>query len=319
MATTRLVAALALSLLGHAALLALGAGGTSGAAAADANPLSATLLAASGAAALAAPAGEGKARAAPPAHEKARAVEQEAALPVPTVPTVPTVPSVPSVPIQAENAPQTEPGSVMSMPHAGRIRYALYRGGHLIGHLQDEWHHDGNTYAIERRSDLLAAAGQTLAQSSGVVASDGLVPLDYRDGASGEVLHFDWQALRARITANGAGAREYGLRARTQDALSLPYEIGQALLHGEPLSAAIASGGGVRERNFETVGEERISVGGRLLRALHLRSAAPADTGQEALELWLGIDEQYLPLRIRRGGGADQGLDQVAERFSTSG
>ena len=311
MATTRLVAALALSLLGHAALLALGTGGTPGAAAADANPLSATLLAASGAAALAAPAGEGKARAAPPAHEKARAVEQEAALP--------TVPTVPSVPIQAENAPQTEPGSVMSMPRAGRIRYALYRGGHLIGHLQDEWHHDGNTYAIERRSDLLAATGQALAQSSGVVASDGLVPLDYRDGASGEVLHFDWQALRARITANGAGAREYGLRARTQDALSLPYEIGQALLHGEPLSAAIASGGGVRERNFETVGEERISVGGRLLRALHLRSAAPADTGQEALELWLGIDEQYLPLRIRRGGGADQGLDQVAERFSTSG
>lgn len=307
MATTRLVAALALSLLGHAALLALGAGGTPGAAAADANPLSATLLAASGAAALAAPAGEEKARAAPPAHEKARAVEQEAA------------PTVPSVPIQAENAPQTEPGSVMSMPRAGRIRYALYRGGHLIGHLQDEWHHDGNTYAIERRPDLLAAAGQTLAQSSGVVASDGLVPLDYRDGASGEVLHFDWQALRARITANGAGAREYGLRARTQDALSLPYEIGQALLHGEPLSAAIASGGGVRERNFEAVGEERISVGGRLLRALHLRSAAPADTGQETLELWLGIDEQYLPLRIRRGGGADQGLDQVAERFSTSG
>ncbi len=311
MATTRLVAALALSLLGHAALLALGTGGTPGAAAADANPLSATLLAASGAAALAAPAGEEKARAAPPAHEKARAVEQEAALP--------TVPTVPSVPIQAENAPQTEPGSVMSMPRAGRIRYALYRGGHLIGHLQDEWHHDGNTYAIERRSDLLAAAGQTLAQSSGVVASDGLVPLDYRDGASGEVLHFDWQALRARITANGAGAREYGLKARTQDALSLPYEIGQALLHGEPLSAAIASGGGVRERNFEAVGEERISVGGRLLRALHLRSAAPADTGQETLELWLGIDEQYLPLRIRRGGGADQGLDQVAERFSTSG
>ena len=123
MATTRLVAALALSLLGHAALLALGAGGTPGAAAADANPLSATLLAASGAAALAAPAGEEKARAAPPAHEKVRAVEQEAA------------PTVPSVPIQAENAPPTEPGSVMSMPHAGRIRYALYRGGQLIGHL----------------------------------------------------------------------------------------------------------------------------------------------------------------------------------------
>ena len=314
MATTRLVAALTLSLLGHAALLALGAGGTPGAAAADANPLSATLLASGVSEAPPAARRETKARAAMAMQEEARPIEHSAR----REPTA-LVAAAPIDPTPPENAPQTEPGSVMSMPHAGRIRYALYRGGHLIGHLQDEWHHDGNTYAIERRSDLLAATGQALAQSSGVVASDGLVPLDYRDGASGEVLHFDWQALRARITANGAGAREYGLKARAQDDLSLPYEIGQALLHGEPLSAAIASGGGVRERNFETVGEERISVGGRLLRVLHLRSAAPADTGQEELELWLGIDEQYLPLRIRRGGGADQELDQVAERFSTSG
>lgn len=305
MATTRLVAALALSLLGHALLVMLLAR-TPAAARRDAAPLEASLVIAS--------AGHAPQRAAslptPRPRRVAEVVRKEVRTAIATAPAL-TAP--------VENAAPAEPGSVMSMPHAGRIRYALYRGGHLIGHLQDEWHHDGNTYAIERRSDLLAATGQTLAQSSGVVASDGLVPLDYRDGASGEVLHFDWQALRARITANGAGAREYGLKARTQDALSLPYEIGQALLHGEPLSAAIASGGGVRERNFEAVGEERISVGGRLLRALHLRSAAPADTGQEALELWLGIDEQYLPLRIRRGGGADQGLDQVAERFSTSG
>ena len=309
MSVRRLVAALALSLLGHAALLALGAGGTPGAAVADANPLAATL-----AAALPAPAGAEKASAAPPARERARPIEHRVGKEAATL-----VATAPALAAPAENAAPTEPGSVMSLPHGGRIRYALYREGRLIGHRQDEWHHDGNTYVIERRSELLAAPNRTLAQSSGVVASDGLVPLDYRDEANGEAIRFDWQALRVAITAGGAGAREYGLKTRTQDDLSLPYELGQALLHGEPLTAAVASGGGIVHLDFEAVGEEQIAVGGQLLRALHLRSAAIADAGQEELELWLGIDEQYLPLRIRRSGGSDRELDQVAESVSTSG
>ncbi|OIQ96202.1 hypothetical protein GALL_218310 [mine drainage metagenome] len=299
MRASRLIAALALSLLAHASLVMLLARAPA-AARRDAAPLEASLVIASAARAP-------RRAASPPTHKPRRVAEvvrKGVGIAIVTAPAVKT---------PVENAAPAEPGSVMSLPHRGRIRYALYRDGRLIGQRIEQWQHDGNTYAILRRSELSSATAPALAQSKGVVSADGLVPLNYQDEMDGEVVRFDWQALRVAITAGGAASRRLELEAGTQDDLSLPYELGQAVLHGKPLTAAIASSGGIVRRNFEVVGEERTAIGGELLRTLHLRSRAAG------LELWLGIDEQYLPLRIRCNDGPDRGLDQVAERFSTSG
>lgn len=313
MTSRRLISALAVSLLVHA-LLVMPFARAPAAARRDPVPLEATLVIASGGAeALPAPPEAVGAHRSMPRIESGdarvnEAVRAEVLAPVAAAP-------------QPENAPPAEPGSVMSLPHQGQIRYALYRDGHLIGHRLEEWRHDGNTYAIERRTDLIAPAGRALAQSRGVVSADGFVPLAFQDEASGEavreLVQFNWQALRVTITVDGAPPRELGLETGTQDALSLPYEIGQAVLHGKRLTAAIASGGGILQRDFEVVGEEQTAVGGRLLRVLHLRSrAADPDAGPPELDLWLGIDEQYLPLRIRRADGTGRELDQVAENVS---
>ncbi|HUW38858.1 MAG TPA: hypothetical protein VMV91_16150 [Rhodocyclaceae bacterium] len=293
MPASRLTAALALSLLIHAALVTLLARAPA-AVGTGAAPLEASLLIAS--------AERAPQRAASPPTSKPRHAAETVRKEVRT-----SVATAPALAAPVENAAPAEPSSVMSLPHRGQIRYALYRDGRLIGHRQDAWRHDGSSYAILRRSELFAATAPALAQSSGVVSADGLVPLNYQDEADGAVLSFDWQALRVAITAGGAASRQLELEAGTQDELSLPYELGQAVLHGKPLTAAIASGGGILRRDFEVVGEERTAVGGKLLRVLHLRSRAAG------LELWLGIDEQYLPLRIRRNGGPGRGLDQVAE------
>jgi len=309
MTSRRLISALAVSLLVHA-LLVMPFARAPAAARRGTVPLEATLvIASSGAEALPAPPEAVGAHRSMPRIESGdarvnEAVRAEVLAPVAAAP-------------QPENAPPAEPGSVMSLPHQGQIRYALYRDGHLIGHRLEKWRHDGNTYAIERRTDLIAPAGRALAQSRGVVSADGFVPLAFQDEARSEVVRFDWQALRANVTVGDAGPREFGLETGTQDALSLPYEIGQAVLHGKRLTAAIASGGGILQRDFEVVGEEQTAVGGRLLRVLHLRSrAADPDAGPPELDLWLGIDEQYLPLRIRRSDEADRELDQVAENVS---
>ena len=296
MSSSRLVAALALSLLAHALLVMLFAR-TPVVARRDAAPLEASLVIAS--------AERAPQPAASPPTPKPRRVAETVRKEVRTA-----IATAPALTAPVENAAPAEPGSVMSLPHRGRIRYALYRDGQLIGYRIEQWQHDGNTYAISRRSELSSATAPALAQSRGVVSADGLVPLNYQDEADGEVLRFDWQALRVAITAGGAASRQLELEAGTQDDLSLPYQLGQALLHGKPLAAAIASGGGILQRNFEVLGEERTTVGGKRLRTLHLRSRAAG------LELWLGIDAHYLPLRIRRNDGADRGLDQVAERFS---
>lgn len=296
MSSSRLVAALALSLLAHALLVMLFAR-TPVVARRDAAPLEASLVIAS--------AERAPQPAASPPTPKPRRVAETVRKKVRTA-----VVTAPALTAPVENTAPAEPGSVMSLPHRGRIRYALYRDGQLIGYRIEQWQHDGNTYAISRRSELSSATAPALAQSRGVVSADGLVPLNYQDEADGEVLRFDWQALRVAITGGDTASRQLELEAGTQDDLSLPYQLGQALLHGKPLAAAIASGGGILQRNFEVLGEEQTTVGGKRLRTLHLRSRAAG------LELWLGIDAHYLPLRIRRNDGADRGLDQVAERFS---
>jgi negative regulator of sigma E activity len=130
-----------------------------------------------------------------------------------------------------------------------------------------------------------------------------------RDNGKGDAGHFDWAAGLARLD-NG---RQYPLEAGTQDLLSMFGQLALMAIDGNGLSMPVATGKKVERYDFAWVGEERIDTPRGERPALHLRNRSP--NGKEATEIWLGLDEGRLPIKIRHIDRRGDIFDQVAERI----
>lgn len=216
----------------------------------------------------------------------------------------------------AAPAPPAPPG--LSLPRAGRIRFAVNRGdqGFVIGRAVHRWRHDDARYEISSVTETTGLAALfrpvTMVQSSaGDVVGSTLKPREYRserDGKLVDAASFDWAGLRLSY----GGGRTTPLLAGSQDMLSAFYQLGrQGLDAGAEL--ALTTGKKYESYRFVVLGEETLALSLGEVRTIHLKSGG--EPGRDATEVWLAPALHGLPLKIRYTDRNGDVFDQTAEEI----
>lgn len=241
-------------------------------------------------------------------------------LPVETVPdATPDSPPETSRPAGPAQAPATP-----VLPASGVIRFAIVKSslGLTVGRAEHRWEFAGDgSYRLSGVTETsgLAALFKPVrieVESRGRMVAGGLQPERYRTLKNGrettENADFSW------FTADGpqvALARDGSVRAiapGTQDLLSLPYQLAYLGSLPDGSSIGVVTGKKYERYALDSLGEEVIETPAGKFRTLHLRAMTDSVT-----EIWVALDRQRLPVKIRFTDRKGDSFEQLVTEFGS--
>ena len=195
------------------------------------------------------------------------------------------------------------------LPSHYEIQFNLLLGenGPRLGRASYVWQADTNRYtlvSITEARGLLALfqPGRLEQISSGHIGPDGLVPDDFEIQRGSDRpeqvthVHIDAGRLTATITHKGRQFSE-PVPDHVQDILSVIFQLALRPPSGVDEQLHVTSGKAFNPYRVHLAGEEMLDTPLGKLRTLHL--IHPAETGDEAMEIWLAEDYDNAPVKIR--------------------
>jgi hypothetical protein len=205
-----------------------------------------------------------------------------------------------------------------------RVFYGDYSGGQSVARLRLALEVSADAYVLRSTGEAeglmaLFYSGALIQESRGALAPEGLAPQQYieiRGNRRQRTVRFDHQH-RQLLPSNAAPV---ALPEGTQDRLSVLYQLGllvqgraEQFLPGSVVNLPVAGFSEVRLERFQVIGEEILMVGIRTYRSLHLKRPSPQGGRDPSVEVWLGYDAAFQPVRIRLEDAQGQVLDQVID------
>jgi hypothetical protein len=190
-----------------------------------------------------------------------------------------------------------------ALPERVKIEYDL-KSAFADGQAEYTWSREGNQYSILGTMEAvgfftLFLEGRILQESRGEVTADGLKPAEFMEkrGASpDEGLAFDW--VKREVTfIKGTEKKTAPLTDNTVDWLTMIFQMAHAPPPDRPFDLKVFTQRRLYNFHLEVLGVEEIEVPLGKLRTLHLRHAG--DTKVEQVDVWLGLDHHYLPVKMR--------------------
>jgi hypothetical protein len=246
-----------------------------------------------------------------------------AAIPTPALPVVvpeEVAPEPASEPVAApepEVLPVAPPPAEIALPRRVRIRYqvSMGAGGFVIGEAIQELRRDGVSYEMRSSAATTGLAGlfkpvRVVNVSQGEVVSGGLRPREFRierDKGSTESARFDWPGARVMLS-NG---RDFPLESGAQDMLSMFGQLPMMLGESNLFSLPVVTGKKVERYDFVVLGQEALMTPRGERATLHLRSSQ--ENSKESTEIWLGLEDALLPVKIRYVDRRGDVYEQIAD------
>jgi Protein of unknown function (DUF3108) len=191
---------------------------------------------------------------------------------------------------------------------SAKITYNLIDGNHY----QLKWLTEGSGFAALLFPELLQV-------SEGFLIKTGLQPVNYsyKFGNKTEktrTASFDW--LNKKVTMQTSkGTKTEDLLEGTQDLLSFMYQF----MYVAPLQTmqiTIATGKKLTTYDYSFEGEENINSSLGELKTIHItHNGIDSD---EKTELWLALDYQYVPVKIRKIEKNGDVVEMLATRINTN-
>ena len=125
---------------------------------------------------------------------------------------------------------------------------------------------------------------------------------------------FDWQAKKV-VLQTSKGPKTEELPDGTQDLLSFMYQF----MHVPPLQnmqLPIVNGKKLRIYDYSFEGEEQVNSPLGELKTIHILHSGSSE--EERTELWLAIDYQYVPVKIRKIESDGGVVEMLATRIATN-
>ena len=145
-------------------------------------------------------------------------------------------------------------------------------------------------------------------ESRGRFVAGGLQPerlTTLRNGAeTTENADFDWNAQVVTLTRDG---KRYDLSDGAQDVVSFHYQLIFVPQLANGASIGVATGKKFERYRFDAVGEETLETPAGNFRTLHVRVQTDSTT-----ELWLALERQLLPIKIRHTDRKGESFEQIA-------
>ncbi len=235
---------------------------------------------------------------APVPEETPRPAEALPAEPEPPPPEVVAL-AKPAVPV-APPAPEFRPDS---LPSKLRINYAL-TSPLVEGQAEYTWKRDGDRYEISGSAEAsgfftLFLEGRIWQESSGTVTPEGLRPdrfVERRGDTPEEGLAFDWQARTVEFR-RGSASRTGVLTDSTVDWLSMIFQLAHLPPAKDGMPLRVYTQRRLYEYRLNVVGEETLDLPIGRTKTLHLRHEG--EKPEDAVDVWLGVDQHYLPVKLR--------------------
>lgn len=206
-------------------------------------------------------------------------------------------------------------------PHSLALTYSVKVDNLRLAEMVDTVNLNGQRYNIE--SDGYGAGWLALIprakikrKSEGEITDAGLKPSRYEEvrGFRERSLaaQFDWQNRKLTLR-NGESSEQIELPHGTLDRLCFPY--GFAFLPKPPArwKVHIADGRHLTVYEFTLVGEKTIDTPLGPLAALHYSKVREAD--DTPFDIWLGIKQHHLPIRITYNDKEGRTFEQIIARI----
>jgi len=181
---------------------------------------------------------------------------------------------------------------------------------------------ENNTYTLSSVTEANGLAslflGAVVQKSEGVVLENGLRPNYYtylygNDDKKMQSANFAWSDGIIEMNSE-KGKKTEALVAGTQDFLSFMYQF-MFIPPLENTEIAMSNGKKLRTYSYSFQGEDKITTKLGELNTIHLLKIGDDD---EKTELWLAIDYQYLPVKIRKTESDGSFIEQIATKISVS-
>lgn len=224
----------------------------------------------------------------------------------------------PAVPVKAL---EPEKFRVEALPPNITIEYQL-TSAFADGRATYHWDREGDSYRVRAEAEAegfftLFLEGRIVQETRGTVTSAGLRPERFSErkpGGAPEGLEFDWPGKTITFDRNGE-RRTTPLDDNTVDWLSMIFQLAHLPPRAESFTLQVFTQRRMYRFHLNVLGAEEIEIPIGRVRALHLRHAAP-DNPKEVVDVWLGIDQHYLPVKLRFPAARNRiVVEQVATRI----
>jgi len=181
---------------------------------------------------------------------------------------------------------------------------------------------DDGTYLLESESEAKGFAsffisGNLIQRSEGLVTGRGLQPQNflYQYGKSGKTQRaiFDWENHSLRLETD-KGTKTARLPRDAQDLVSFMYQF-MFVPPLQEMQLNITNGKRMKAYGYSFVGEEDLMTKMGVMRAMHIENIN--DDGDEKTELWLALEYNYLPVKIRKTEKDGSVIEQVVSNINT--
>ena len=206
------------------------------------------------------------------------------------------MPAPPAVPKLPDFRPDALPPEVT-------IAYSL-TSAFADGEAEYSWSRDGDRYQITGSAQAvgfftLFLEGRIDQSASGRVTAEGLRPerfTERRGQTPEEGLRFDWEGRQVEFIKEDS-VRTAPLTEPTVDWLSMIFQLAHAPPAGDTLSLRVFTQRRLYQYRLQVLGVEELDLPFGRARTLHLRHAG--EKPEEAVDVWLGVDQYYLPVKLR--------------------
>lgn len=190
-----------------------------------------------------------------------------------------------------------------SLPSRLTINYAL-TSSLVEGQAEYTWTRDGDRYEISGTAEAsgfftLFLEGRITQESSGTVTPEGLRPdrfTERRGDTPEEGLAFDWDARTIEFR-RGFAKRKGVLADSTVDWLSMIFQLAHLPPARDGTPLRVYTQRRLYEYRLNVVGPEELDLPFGKAKTLHLRHEGSRP--EEAVDVWLGVDQHYLPVKLR--------------------
>lgn len=201
-----------------------------------------------------------------------------------------------------------------------QANYAVTQNGQPFAKVREQFVITGNTYTVEsitKGIGIYALLGERKLTSRGEVTELGLKPqrfeLNQGDNAKRTLIaDFDWAKNILRMQVKGE-VKEVALIAGTQDLASYAYQF---MFLPKPLkdtlSVTMTTGKKLNQYDYKISEDEvLLNVAAAQYKTLHLTQMNQNPQKTDTKDLWLGVDQQYIPVKIMMVDDNGQKLEQI--------
>jgi hypothetical protein len=227
-------------------------------------------------------------------------------------------PAVPPKALEPERFPVGSFPAKLSIDY--RLTSALADGGATYN-----WTREGDQYRVSAEAFAegfftVFLEGRVIQESRGTVTERGLRPKAFSErkpGGPPEGLEFDWDGKQVTFDRNGE-KKTGPLAENTVDWLSMIFQLAHAPPKGDSFDLRVYTQRKMYNFKLKVLGEEKIEIPLGTVRAIHLSHVDP-ENPKEVVDVWLGIDQHYLPVKLRFPVARNRLMvEQVATRITAT-